>query len=63
MAKPYRKDLAALEEILHYEQSACVKCEAYAERLTDPETQELLGGLARRHKARFLNLYDYLNKL
>ena len=28
MAKPYRKDLAALEEILHYEQSACVKCEA-----------------------------------
>ncbi len=63
MSKLYQKDLTALTDLMNYEQSACKKCEFYASQLTDPATQEIIGALARGHRARFQSLYDFLNKM
>ena len=63
MSKLYQKDLLALSDLMNYEQSACKMCEFYAQELTDPETQNLVSGLARCHKTRFESLYDFLNRM
>ena len=62
MANFYEKDLNALSDLINYERSAAQKCEFYANQLTDPETQEVLKGVAKCHQMRLTSLYEYLSK-
>ena len=56
------KELAALSDLLNYEQAACKNCAAISQSVTDRKLKQLVKSVGDSHKKRFDDLMSFLSK-
>ncbi|MDR2047526.1 MAG: hypothetical protein LBP79_06510 [Clostridiales bacterium] len=62
MAQITGKELAALSDLLNYEQAAYKNCASVSQNITDKKVKQMLKSTGESHKKRFDDLMSFLSK-